>query len=204
MKTPYDPHSPYAASKAAADHLVRAYHTTYGLPALISNCCNNYGPKQHPEKLIPHAVHKILAGLAVPLYGDGQNVRDWIYVLDHCRAIEKMLHAGKPGKTYLVSAHQTKTNQQCLNILADCMKSLKPGLKWHQCKKKFKLVPDRPGHDKRYALDGRQTQTDLGWIPLESFESGIHKTITWYLNNSRWCKQAVKKGYKFERLGTTR
>ena len=185
-KTPYDPRSPYSASKAASDHLVRAYFHTYGLPITISNCSNNYGPYQFPEKLIPLFITNLLEGKKVPLYGDGMNIRDWLYVEDHCEAIDLIIRKGKIGETYCVGGQEEKTNLEIAKIIIDCvLRSEAP--KW------IEFVKDRPGHDRRYAIDFSKIKKELGWEPKLTFEEGLHKTVEWYKNNESWW-QNIKNG----------
>jgi len=199
--TRYDPHSPYAASKAAADHLVRVYKDTYGLPTLVTNCSNNYGPRQFPEKLIPLAIQKILQSEAIPVYGDGKQVRDWIHVTDHCRGLAKVITDGIAGETYLFSSMTPKTNIELLQLLTQILFELSPDIKRRAPKEPFKTVPDRPGHDARYALDSTKTQKKLNWKPVEPLEKGLEKTIAWYLANLDWCEQVTRNTYKLQRLG---
>jgi len=178
--TPYSPNSPYSASKAASDHLVRAYHHTYGLPALITNCSNNYGPHQFPEKLIPLMIHSALAGKPLPVYGDGQNVRDWLFVLDHCEALRTVLERGRPGEVYNIGGCAEMKNLDLVRLLCALLDELRPrtGGSYEGL---ISFVKDRPGHDRRYAIDARKIQGELGWRPAESFESGLRKTVRWYL-----------------------
>jgi len=178
--TPYAPNSPYSASKAASDHLVRAYHHTYGLPALITNCSNNYGPHQFPEKLIPLMIHSALAGKPLPVYGDGQNVRDWLFVLDHCEALRTVLERGRPGEVYNIGGGAEMKNLDLVRLLCALLDDLqsRTGGSYADL---ISFVKDRPGHDRRYAIDARKIQSELGWRPAESFESGLKKTVRWYL-----------------------
>lgn len=195
-KHAYAPNSPYSASKASSDHLVRAYHHTYGLPTLTSNCSNNYGPMQFPEKLIPVIIHNALHMKPLPIYGDGSNVRDWLYVTDHCRAIEKILKAGQPGETYNVGGWNEKKNIEVVDVICKILDQLKPrkdGLSYLTQKT---FVADRLGHDKRYAIDATKIEKDLGWKPDENFESGIHKTVKWYLDNQAWVQGVLSKDAK--------
>jgi dTDP-glucose 4,6-dehydratase len=180
----YDPRSPYSASKAASDHLVRAYHHTYGLPITISNCSNNYGPHQFPEKLIPLAITNIIEGKKVPLYGDGMNIRDWLYVEDHCEAIDLIIHKGKIGKTYCVGGGAEKTNKEVIYKILELM---------DRGKDVVKFTEDRPGHDRRYAIDFSKIKNELGWEPKITFEEGLAMTVAWYRNNESWWKK-VKSG----------
>jgi dTDP-glucose 4,6-dehydratase len=175
--SPYRPRGPYSASKASSDHLVRAWTETYGLPATISNSGNNFGPYQHPEKLIPLAITRLIRGKKVPLYGDGQNVRDWIYVADHCGAIDLIVRRGRVGSTYLVSAGQELSNRNLLDLLLAL---------FHQGPEAVEFVPDRPGHDRRYALDGRKLREELGWTPIHDFPSALRETVSWYRTSSEW------------------
>jgi dTDP-glucose 4,6-dehydratase len=199
--TPYAPNSPYSASKAASDHLVRAWRHTYGLPVLTTNCSNNYGPYQFPEKLIPLFIKKALAGEALPIYGDGSNVRDWLYVKDHCRAIWRVLEAGRPGEVYNVGGNNEMSNLEVIDMLCALLDELVPDspFKPHNQLKKF--VKDRPGHDQRYAIDATKLQQELGWTPDETFASGLRKTVSWYLNNETWCQRVMDGSYRGERLG---
>jgi dTDP-glucose 4,6-dehydratase len=193
-KTPYAPNSPYSASKAAADHLVRAYHHTYGLPALISNCSNNYGPRQLPEKLIPLLIHNALAGRALPVYGDGKNVRDWLYVEDHCKALMAVLERGTPGETYNIGGNSERTNLEVVEAVCGLLDELKPRAAGRY-RDLVTHVKDRPGHDRRYAIDSRKIQRDLGWRPAESFATGLKKTVQWYLANADWVKKVTGGDY---------
>jgi len=198
--TPYAPSSPYSASKAGSDHLVRAWHRTYGLPILITNCSNNYGPYQFPEKLIPLIILNALAGKALPVYGDGQQVRDWLYVDDHARALIRVLEQGQVGETYNIGGHNEKTNLQVAHTVCQILDKLKPG-KLKSYADLIKFVKDRPGHDLRYAIDARKIYQELGWSPEETFESGIDKTVKWYLDNMQWCENVKDGSYQGERLG---
>jgi len=179
--TPYAPNSPYAASKAASDHLVRAYHHTYGLPTLTTNCSNNYGPLQFPEKLIPLMIHNALAGLPLPMYGDGKNVRDWLFVRDHCDAIRTVLAKGKPGETYNIGGANELTNLEVVRTICRIIDEVRPETAPHE--RQIKFVADRPGHDRRYAMNISKIRRELGWQPKESFETGLEKTVQWYLAN---------------------
>jgi dTDP-glucose 4,6-dehydratase len=187
--TPYAPNSPYAASKAAADHLVRAYHHTYGVPTLTTNCSNNYGPYQFPEKLIPLMISNALAGKALPVYGDGKNVRDWLYVLDHCEAVRLVLERGRIGETYNIGGGAEKANIDVVNTICSLLDKAAPrkGAKYAEL---ISFVKDRPGHDWRYAMDSTKIRRELGWQPRESFESGLEKTVRWYLDNRGWALAA--------------
>lgn len=192
--TPYAPNSPYSASKAASDHLVRAYHHTYGLPVLTTNCSNNYGPYQFPEKLIPLVLMNALAGKALPIYGDGSNVRDWLYVGDHCSAIRTVLNAGKVGETYNVGGCNEKTNLEVVHTLCDILDELQP--KSGSYRDQITFVKDRPGHDRRYAIDAGKIIRELGWMPQETFETGIRKTVEWYLANQSWVFHVTSGEYR--------
>jgi dTDP-glucose 4,6-dehydratase len=187
--TPYAPNSPYAASKAAADHLVRAYHHTYGLPTLTTNCSNNYGPYQFPEKLIPLMIANALAGKPLPVYGDGKNVRDWLYVLDHCEAVRLVLERGRLGETYNIGGGAEKPNIDVVSTICSLLESAAPrkGAKYAEL---VSFVKDRPGHDRRYAMDSSKIRRELGWRPRESFESGLEKTVRWYVENRAWANAA--------------
>ncbi|MBS3968004.1 MAG: dTDP-glucose 4,6-dehydratase [Truepera sp.] len=200
-ESPYRPTSPYAASKAASDHLVRAWHHTYGLPVLITNCSNNYGPYQFPEKLIPLMIVKALAGEPLPVYGDGQQVRDWLYVEDHCRAIRSVLQGGRPGQTYNIGGHCEKTNLEVVKTICALLDELVPTSPVLPHAALLTFVEDRPGHDRRYAIDAGKIQRELGWVPQETFATGLHKTIRWYLENRAWCQRVRNGSYRGERLG---
>ncbi|CAI2717490.1 dTDP-glucose 4,6-dehydratase [Nitrospina watsonii] len=199
--TPYAPNSPYSASKAGADHLVRAYHHTYGLPTLTTNCSNNYGPYQFPEKLIPLTLQKALRGEAIPVYGDGQQVRDWLHVEDHCRAVMRVLEAGRPGEVYNVGGHGEKTNIEVVRTLCRLLDECVPGSPHAPHDTLITFVEDRPGHDRRYAIDASKLETELGWKPDETFESGLRKTVQWYLQNRDWVERVTSGAYRGERLG---
>lgn len=197
--TPYAPNSPYSASKASSDHLVRAYYHTYGLPVLTTNCSNNYGPYQFPEKLIPLMIEKALNGESLPVYGDGKNVRDWLYVEDHCRAIEAVIADGRLGEVYNVGGNEEKQNIEIVQVLCDLLDEIKP---LDQSRRDLiTYVKDRPGHDRRYAIDSSKLQNELNWTPKESFESGIKKTIQWYLDNQLWTNRVKDGSYQGQRLG---
>ncbi|MBX3725979.1 MAG: dTDP-glucose 4,6-dehydratase [Xanthomonadales bacterium] len=200
--TPYAPNSPYSASKAASDHLVRAFHHTYGLPVLTTNCSNNYGPYQFPEKLIPLVIQKALAGADLPVYGDGRNVRDWLYVVDHCRAIEAVLARGRPGEVYNVGGDAERENIQVVRTLCALLDARRPRVDGQGYASQITFVGDRPGHDRRYAIDSGKLQAELGWRPAETFESGIARTVDWYLANQAWCQRVQDGSYLGERLGT--
>ena len=195
-KTAFAPNSPYAASKAASDHLVRAYHHTYGLPTLTSNCSNNYGPYQFPEKLIPLTIVNAREGKAIPVYGDGQNIRDWLYVEDHCSAIRSILRGGRPGETYNVGGASEKTNLEVIETICDVLDELVPESQFRPHKSLIKFVTDRPGHDRRYAIDATKLRLELGWQPRENFRSGIRKTIEWYLSHGDWLASVINGAYK--------
>ncbi|QLE54299.1 dTDP-glucose 4,6-dehydratase [Nostoc sp. TCL26-01] len=192
---PYAPNSPYAASKAAADHFVRAYHHTYGLPTLTTNCSNNYGPLQFPEKLIPLIILNALAGKSLPIYGDGQNIRDWLYVIDHCAAIYLILQQGKIGETYNIGGLNEQTNLSVVEKICYMLDELVPQLNFSYSAL-ITFVPDRPGHDRRYAIDCSKIMTELGWKPQESFDSGLRKTVEWYLHNPLWVSQVHSEAYQ--------
>ena len=190
----YAPNSPYSASKAASDHLVRSYHHTYGLPTLTTNCSNNYGPYHFPEKLIPLIISNARAGKPLPIYGDGQQVRDWLYVSDHCAALRRVLEAGLPGEVYNIGGKNEKTNLEVVHTLCDILQQLAP--KPHgSYRDQIAYVVDRPGHDRRYAIDARKIERELGWIPMESFETGIQKTVKWYLSNQDWVRDVQSGAY---------
>ncbi|XAQ41870.1 dTDP-glucose 4,6-dehydratase [Ralstonia solanacearum] len=193
--TPYAPNSPYSASKAASDHLVRAYHHTYGLPVLTTNCSNNYGPYHFPEKLIPLMITNALSGKPLPVYGDGQNVRDWLYVGDHCAAIREVLARGRLGETYNVGGWNEKTNLEVVYTLCDLLDELEPKATGSY-RDQIAFVKDRPGHDRRYAIDARKLERELGWKPAETFETGLRKTVQWYLDNQVWVQDVVSGEYR--------
>jgi len=193
-ENPYKPNSPYSASKAASDHLVRAWHHTYHLPVLTTNCSNNYGPFHFPEKLIPLVISRALAGEPLPIYGDGQQVRDWLYVVDHCKAIMKVLAKGRVGECYNIGGWNEKTNLEVVHTLCEMLDKVKP--KGKSYKDQITFVKDRPGHDRRYAMDARKIEYELGWKPEETFESGIQKTVDWYLNNEQWVMDVTSGNYK--------
>lgn len=208
-QTPYAPNSPYAASKASADHLVRAYTETYKLPGLITNCSNNYGPFQYPEKLIPLMLLNALEGKPLPIYGDGQNVRDWLFVEDHCAGIELVYRKGIPGEKYNIGGNNERTNLQIVDTLCSTLETLRPAARNPALKTKGitayrdlkTYVPDRPGHDRRYAIDASKITRELGWKAGHHFETGIVKTVEWYLENEGWCRQVQQGKYGRERLG---
>jgi dTDP-glucose 4,6-dehydratase len=193
--TPYAPNSPYSASKAASDHLVRAYHHTYGLPVLTTNCSNNYGPYHFPEKLIPLMITNARAGKPLPIYGDGQQVRDWLYVGDHCAAIRRVLAAGRPGEVYNVGGWNEKANLDVVTVLCDILDHLAPRAAGGSYREQITYVTDRPGHDRRYAIDARKIEKELGWKPAETFETGILKTVRWYLENDPWVRNVQSGDY---------
>ena len=199
--TPFAPNSPYSASKAASDHLVRAYFHTYGLPTLTTNCSNNYGPYQFPEKLIPLIMLNALDGKSLPVYGDGQNIRDWLYVLDHCKAIHTVINKGKLGETYNIGGNNEKTNLEVVHILCDLLDEMSPRKEGVSYREQITFVKDRPGHDRRYAIDSTKIKEALGWKPQETFETGMRKTVQWYLENQPWCQQISDGSYRRERLG---
>ena len=192
----YEPNSPYSASKAASDHLVRAYHHTYGLPVLTTNCSNNYGPYHFPEKLIPLVIHNALAGKPLPIYGDGQQIRDWLYVKDHCSAIRRVLDKGALGETYNVGGWNEKANLDVVNTLCELLDELSPRADGQSYKQQITFVKDRPGHDRRYAIDAGKLERELGWRPAETFESGIRKTVQWYLDNAAWVANVTSGSYR--------
>ncbi|MES2188876.1 MAG: dTDP-glucose 4,6-dehydratase [Pseudomonadota bacterium] len=192
----YEPNSPYSASKAASDHLVRAYHHTYGLPVLTTNCSNNYGPYHFPEKLIPLVIVNALAGRALPVYGDGMQIRDWLYVKDHCSAIRRVLEAGRTGEVYNVGGWNEKPNIDIVHTICALLDELRPRRDGASYKLQISHVKDRPGHDRRYAIDAAKIQAELGWQPAETFDSGIRKTVQWYLDNARWVEQVQSGAYR--------
>ena len=189
--TPYSPNSPYSASKASGDMLVQAYHRTYGLPAVITNCSNNYGPFQFPEKLVPVVIQSVLARKPVPVYGDGMNVRDWLYVRDHAQALWQVLTRGQAGETYNVGGRNEWPNIRVVELICDLIDELAPGL-GGQSRKLITFVEDRPGHDRRYAIDATKIKNELGWTPAYTFEQGIRETVKWYLENQEWVKSVLK------------
>ncbi|MBB4866402.1 dTDP-glucose 4,6-dehydratase [Pseudomonas nitritireducens] len=192
----YEPNSPYSASKAASDHLVRAYHHTYGLPVLTTNCSNNYGPYHFPEKLIPLVIHNALAGKPLPIYGDGQQIRDWLYVKDHCSAIRRVLEAGTLGETYNVGGWNEKANIEVVRALCKILDQECPRLDGASYSQQITFVKDRAGHDRRYAIDASRLERELGWRPQETFESGIRKTVRWYLDNQAWVSNVTSGAYR--------
>ncbi len=207
--TPYAPNSPYAASKAGADHLLRAWHETYGLPVLVTNCSNNYGPWQYPEKLIPLMVLNALEGRALPIYGDGGNVRDWLFVEDHCEGIARVLEAGRPGEHYNIGGECERSNLEVVEGICAVLERVRPaaanpalaarGITSYGALKTF--VPDRPGHDRRYAIDAAKIRAELGWAPRHDFEAGLEATVRWYLDNAGWCAAVTRDHYDGGRLG---
>ncbi|MGA2618566.1 MAG: dTDP-glucose 4,6-dehydratase [Thermoguttaceae bacterium] len=199
--SPYDPSSPYSASKAAADHFARAYHRTYGLPVLVSNCSNNYGPYQFPEKLLPLMILNALEGRPLPVYGDGGNVRDWLFVEDHCRALLCLLAKGRPGETYNIGGQCEQTNLEIVRRVCRLVDELRPGLPHAPCTKLITFVTDRPGHDRRYAIDAEKIRATLGWRPEHDLESGLRRTVGWYLDNPRWVERVQSGKYQRQRLG---
>jgi dTDP-glucose 4,6-dehydratase len=192
----YEPNSPYSASKAASDHLVRAWHHTYGLPVVTTNCSNNYGPFHFPEKLIPLVILNALAGKPLPIYGDGQQVRDWLFVEDHCRAIAKVLKGGKIGETYNIGGWNEKTNLEVVRTICAVLDELSPRADGEPYAEQIRFVTDRPGHDRRYAIDATKIERELGWRPLETFETGIRKTVQWYLANAEWANAVTSGAYR--------
>ncbi|MCR5335250.1 MAG: dTDP-glucose 4,6-dehydratase [Synergistes sp.] len=199
--TPYAPNSPYSASKASSDHLVRAWFHTFGLPVLTTNCSNNYGPRQFPEKLIPLIIHNALAGRELPVYGDGRNVRDWLYVEDHCRALCTVMDKGVPGETYNVGGNCEKQNIEIVRTICSILDEIAPKQNGRY-EDQIVFVKDRPGHDRRYAIDASKIKRELGWQPEETFDSGIRKTVNWYLENKKWVDDIISGKYQCQRLGT--
>jgi len=209
-KTSYEPSSPYSASKASSDHLVRAWNRTYGLPVIVTNCSNNYGPYHFPEKLVPHIILNALAGKSLPVYGDGSQIRDWLYVEDHARALYKVVKEGKVGETYNIGGHNEKKNIEVVETLCSILDELRPiannpafanSSSMAHYKDLITFVVNRPGHDVRYAIDASKIERELGWVPEESFETGIRKTVEWYLNNENWWKRVLTGKYQLERIG---
>jgi len=200
--TPYDPSSPYSASKSSSDHMVRAWSRTFGLPVLITNCSNNYGPYQFPEKLIPLVLLNAQEGKTLPIYGQGNQIRDWLYVDDHVRALLTVLEKGKPGETYNIGGNNEKTNLEVVHTICDILGELLPDSKYLPFRDLIKHVTDRPGHDLRYAIDATKIKNDLDWEPAETFETGIRKTLQWYLDNPIWCQHVLDGSYQGERLGS--
>lgn len=199
--TPYAPNSPYSASKAASDHLVRAFHHTYGLPVLTTNCSNNYGPYQFPEKLIPLIIAKAIAGEPLPIYGDGSNVRDWLHVEDHCEAIRTVLAKGRVGEVYNVGGDAERTNIEVVNTICALLDQRRPREDGKPRASQITFVADRPGHDRRYAVDSSKAQAELGWRPRVDFDAGIARTVDWYLANQTWVDRVLDGSYRMERLG---
>ena len=199
--TAYDPRSPYSASKAGSDHLVRAWHHTYGLPVVLTNCSNNYGPYHFPEKLIPLMIIKCLEGEALPVYGTGTNIRDWLYVDDHARALQSVFECGAVGESYMIGGRAERTNLAIVQIICDRLDAIRPRGDGKSYRDQIRYVADRPGHDFRYAIDASKLERELGWAPVESFESGIEKTIRWYLDNEGWWRDILSGAYAGERLG---
>jgi len=193
---PYRPNSPYSASKASSDHLIRAYHHTYGLPVLTTNCSNNYGPYQFPEKLIPLVIHNALAGKALPIYGDGRQIRDWLYVEDHCRAVCRVLESGILGETYNIGGWNEQPNIEVVRLLCGILDELRPRADGLSYATHITFVKDRPGHDRRYAVDAGKIERELGWKPAETFETGIRKTVRWYLDNQQWVENVTSGSYR--------
>ncbi|RDD80629.1 dTDP-glucose 4,6-dehydratase [Dyella tabacisoli] len=200
--TPYAPNSPYSASKAASDHLVRAFHHTYGLPVLTTNCSNNYGPYQFPEKLIPLIIQKALSGEPLPVYGDGLNIRDWLHVSDHCAAIRRVLEAGRVGETYNVGGNAERENIVVVKTICALLDARRPLANGRKRESLITFVKDRPGHDRRYAIDSDKLQNELGWRPSQTFETGMEQTIDWYLANQAWSGRVLDGSYRMERLGS--
>ncbi|WP_286714657.1 dTDP-glucose 4,6-dehydratase [Marinobacter sp. tcs-11] len=210
--TAYAPSSPYSASKASSDHLVRAWHRTYGLPVVITNCSNNYGPYHFPEKLVPHMILNALSGKPLPVYGDGSQIRDWLYVEDHARALLRVATEGRVGETYNIGGHNEKTNLEVVETICDLLQEMSPPgtyphLRWQPAsevahyRELITFVKDRPGHDVRYAIDASKIERELGWMPQESFETGIRKTVRWYLDNPEWWQRVLSGEYQLDRLG---
>jgi dTDP-glucose 4,6-dehydratase len=199
--TPYDPSSPYSASKAASDHLVRAWQRTYGLPVTISNCSNNYGPYQFPEKLIPLIIANARANRQLPVYGDGSNIRDWLYVEDHCRAIDLIVRRGSNGRTYNIGGHNEMTNLEVVHAICDLVDELLPRPDGSSRRDLVTFVTDRPGHDRRYAIDASRIESELGWTPAHDFAGGLRSTVEWYLANQAWCDEVTQDRYAGQRLG---
>ncbi|MEO1618803.1 MAG: dTDP-glucose 4,6-dehydratase [Planctomycetota bacterium] len=200
--TPYSPHSPYSASKAASDHLARSWADTYGLPVLVTNCSNNYGPYQFPEKLVPVVILKCLREEPIPVYGKGENIRDWLYVTDHCTALSTVLRKGNIGETYTIGGNNERTNLDLVKVLCKLLDELHPSSKLDSYSDLITFVTDRPGHDLRYAIDASKIKRELGWEPSEDFESGFRKTVTWYLENESWWQSILSGDYRLQRIGT--
>lgn len=200
--TSYDPSSPYSASKAGSDHLVRAWHRTYGLPVVVTNCSNNYGPYHFPEKLIPHVILNAIHGKPLPVYGDGSQIRDWLFVDDHARALFEVVSRGVVGETYNIGGHNEKRNLEVVETICELLDELRPrDTELGSYKELITFVTDRPGHDRRYAIDAAKIQRELGWVPQETFDSGIRKTVLWYLENSQWWQNVLSGNYRLGRLG---
>lgn len=199
--TSYDPHSPYSASKASSDHLVRAWHDTYGLPTLVTNCSNNYGPYQFPEKLIPVVILKALHEEPIPVYGKGENIRDWLYVVDHCEALEAVVSKGQPGETYNIGGNNEKRNIDLVLLICEILDELRPRSSGGRYADLITYVKDRPGHDLRYAIDAEKIKRELGWTPKQDNTSGFRKTVQWYLDNTEWWQNILNGSYSLERLG---
>ena len=200
--SPYQPNSPYSASKASSDHLVRAWHHTYGFPTLTTNCSNNYGPYQFPEKLIPLMILNAQEGKPLPIYGKGDNIRDWLYVDDHVRALLKVLAEGRVGETYNIGGHNEKTNMEVVKTICTLLDELIPGSPYKPHETLISFVKDRPGHDQRYAIDAGKMASELGWQPQETFETGLKRTVQWYLDNPTWCRHVQDGSYQRQRLGS--
>jgi len=200
-ETPYDPRSPYSASKAASDHLARAWQHTYGMPTIVTNCSNNYGPYHFPEKLIPLVILNAKAGKPLPIYGKGDNIRDWLYVDDHARALRLVLEKGKPGETYNIGGHNERTNLDVVEGICKLLDEMIPDSPHAPHSNLITFVADRPGHDRRYAIDAGKIERELGWTPAETFETGLKQTVAWYLANDEWCRNVQSGGYRQERLG---
>lgn len=200
--TAYAPNSPYSASKASSDHFVRAYFHTFGMPVLVTNCSNNYGPYQFPEKLIPLMILNAVEGKPLPVYGDGKNVRDWLYVEDHCRALQAVLESGRPGEVYNIGGNCERTNLEIVHTICGIVDELLPDLAHAPCRELIKFVEDRPGHDRRYAVDTSKIARELGWSPSVTFEDGIAETVQWYLDHEQWVDRIASGGYQRDRLGT--
>ncbi|MGH8049521.1 MAG: dTDP-glucose 4,6-dehydratase [Methylococcales bacterium] len=200
-QTPFAPNSPYSASKAASDHLVRAFHHTYGLPTVTTNCSNNYGPHQFPEKLIPLIIQKALSGSPLPIYGDGKNIRDWLYVTDHCTAIMKVLESGRLGETYNVGGDAERENIAVVKAICSVLDRQRPRSDGKSYAEQMTFVKDRPGHDRRYAIDASKIKSELSWSPAVDFEQGIESTIQWYLNHQDWVQRVLDGSYRLERIG---
>ncbi len=199
--TPYAPNSPYSASKAAADHFARAYRHTYGLPVLVTNCSNNYGPYQFPEKLIPLMILSAVEGRPLPVYGDGRHIRDWLFVEDHTRAIRRVLDAGRPGEVYNIGADCQRSNLEVVKTICRLVDELRPELPHRPCESLIRFVEDRPGHDRHYAIDAGKLRRELGWTPGEDFDSGLRRTVRWYLDHPDWVRRVTDGTYRRERLG---